>query len=33
LSKYAAYFPNPRKLGRHVMMYDPKTKITTTIPV
>jgi hypothetical protein len=33
LSKFAAYWPNPRKLGRHVALYDPKTKETTMIPV
>jgi hypothetical protein len=33
INKFAAYYPNGRKLGRHVALYDPKTKQTTMIPV
>ena len=33
INKFAAYYPNGRKLGRHVALYDPATKQTTMIPV
>jgi hypothetical protein len=33
LSKYAKYFPNGRKLGRHIVLFEPDTKKLTMIPV
>jgi hypothetical protein len=33
LSKYATYFPNGRKLGRHIVLFEPDTKKLTMIPV
>ncbi len=33
IDQFAAYYPNGRKLGRHVALYDPKTRQTTMIPV